>query len=158
MNPSPICQHPNCSEPSMAHRDMCTQHWVKPQRRSTDKVPQEPAELAPPKGVLEFVPTGVQPNDIVTVSLTPARREGDVPMSVRYPKYYKAIPLGMTEIDTYGVNLLFPVDDPTGCIIHARKKLLVPGTRTGGKSMVDDIREARDTLSRWLELQASKAE
>lgn len=73
-------------------------------------------------------------------------------MAEKYPKYYKRIPLGMFEIDTYGINLLFPVDDPTGCIIHARKKLLVPGTRTGGKSMRKDIIEARDTLNRWLEL------
>lgn len=73
-------------------------------------------------------------------------------MSDKYPKYYKAIPAGVTEIDVYAVCNLFPVNDATGCINHARKKLLVPGTRTGGKSFRDDIREARDTLNRWLEL------
>ena len=73
-------------------------------------------------------------------------------MAEMYPKYYKRIPGGVTELDVYGVCQMFPVDDPTGCILHARKKLLVPGTRTGGKSMRDDIREARDTLTRYLEL------
>lgn len=82
----------------------------------------------------------------------PARRDTDMPMSQKYPKYYKPIPNGMEEVDTYAVNLMFPVDDPTGCIIHARKKLLVPGSRTGGKTFRDDVREARDTLTRYLEL------
>lgn len=86
-----------------------------------------------------------------TVAKTPPSEE-KVPMSVKYPKYYKAIPEGWTEIDVYGVCKLFPVDDDSGCIHHAVKKLLVPGTRTGGKSFHDDIREARDTLTRWLEL------
>ncbi len=73
-------------------------------------------------------------------------------MSVKYPKYYKPIPPGITELDVYALCKLFPVADDTGCINHARKKLLVPGTRTGGKSFRDDIKEARDTLTRWLEL------
>lgn len=73
-------------------------------------------------------------------------------MADKYPKYYKCTPSGSTVLDTYAVNMMFPVDDPTGCILHARKKLLVPGTRTGGKSMRDDIKEALDTLTRYLEL------
>ena len=72
-------------------------------------------------------------------------------MSEKYPKYYKDVS-GVEEIDTYHINKLFPVDDDTGCILHARKKLLIPGSRTGGKSMKDDIIEARDTLNRWLDL------
>jgi hypothetical protein len=88
----------------------------------------------------------VQDNEV------PSRRDTDMPMSQKYPKYYKPIPNGMEEVDTYAVNLMFPVDDPTGCIIHARKKLLVPGSRTGGKTFRDDVREARDTLTRYLEL------
>ncbi len=82
----------------------------------------------------------------------PTRRRDDIPMSEKYPKYYKKVPKGATELDTYALNKMFPVDDPSGCILHARKKLLVPGVRTGGKTMVDDIREARDTLTRWLQL------
>lgn len=73
-------------------------------------------------------------------------------LAVLYPKYYKAVPKDWDSMDTYAVNILFPVDDPSGCILHARKKLLVPGVRSGGKSMRKDITEARDTLNRWLEL------
>lgn len=72
-------------------------------------------------------------------------------MAQHYPKYYKAMPENWDYLDTYRVNILFPVTDDSGCILHARKKLLVPGTRTGGKGMYDDVREARDTLNRWLE-------
>lgn len=70
----------------------------------------------------------------------------------KYPKYYRRVPHGVDALDTYAINQMFPVDDATGCILHARKKLLVPGTRTGGKSLRDDVREARDTLTRYLEL------
>jgi len=73
-------------------------------------------------------------------------------LAVEYPKYYKAVPEGVDAIDTYTLNQMFPVDDPSGCILHARKKLLVPGVRSGGKSFYKDVKEARDTLNRWLEL------
>lgn len=73
------------------------------------------------------------------------------PMSAKYPKYYKAVG-DMEEIDVYAVHHLFNIQDPSGCIQHASKKLLLSGARTGGKSAYDDIREARDTLTRWLQL------
>ncbi|MNN69936.1 hypothetical protein D3C81_1857630 [compost metagenome] len=47
---------------------------------------------------------------------------------------------------------MFPVEDVTGCILHARKKLLIPGVRSGGKSMLKDVTEARDTLNRYIAL------
>lgn len=82
----------------------------------------------------------------------PARRDSDVPLSELYPKYYKAIPKGWDSIDVYGVHHLFAIDDPAGMIQHASKKLLLSGVRTGGKTQRDDIREARDTLNRWLQM------
>jgi hypothetical protein len=72
-------------------------------------------------------------------------------LAERYPRYYKATQ-GLTEVDVYAVHALFAIEDPSGAIHHASKKLLLSGARTGGKSTYDDIREARDTLSRWLEL------
>lgn len=77
----------------------------------------------------------------------------DAPQSLsqRYPAYYKDVG-GMTEIDVYAVHNLFQVIDPSGCIHHASKKLLLSGVRTGGKSAYKDIKEARDTLTRWLQL------
>ena len=58
----------------------------------------------------------------------------------------------MTELDVYAVHVLFGINDPSGAIHHASKKLLLSGARTGGKTIYEDIREARDTLTRWLEL------
>lgn len=83
-----------------------------------------------------------------------SRDRDNTSMADRYPKYYKCIPANVSVLDVYAVCQMFPVQDDTGCINHARKKLLVPGTRTGGKSFYDDIKEARDTLNRWLELNA----
>lgn len=69
----------------------------------------------------------------------------------KYPQYFRPI-FGITHLDVYGVHKLFNVQDPSGCIQHASKKLLLSGVRTGGKSAYKDIKEARDTLNRWLEL------
>lgn len=78
-------------------------------------------------------------------------RSSEQSMSQKYPKYYKNV-VGLNEIDVYAVHQLFDIQDPSGAIQHASKKLLLSGVRTGGKSAVDDIREARDTLTRWLEI------
>lgn len=72
-------------------------------------------------------------------------------MAEKYPKYYKDVS-DLSEIDVYAVHQRFNVIDPTGAIHHASKKLLLSGSRTGGKSQYKDIREARDTLTRWLQL------
>lgn len=72
-------------------------------------------------------------------------------LSTKYPKYYKSVG-HLTEIDVYAVHHLFAIQDPSGCLQHSSKKLLLSGVRTGGKSAFDDIKEARDTLTRWLQL------
>lgn len=72
-------------------------------------------------------------------------------MSDKYPQYYKNVG-DMTEIDVYAVHHLFDIKDPSGAIQHSSKKLLLSGVRTGGKSQFKDIKEARDTLTRWLQL------
>ena len=72
-------------------------------------------------------------------------------MSELYPKYYKDF-TNVDEADVYLVHDRFNIQDPSGCIHHASKKLLLSGVRTGGKSKYDDVREARDTLNRWLEI------
>lgn len=69
----------------------------------------------------------------------------------KYPAYWKPLPTNWAAIDTYRLGVLFPVDDPSGRILHARKKLLVPGVRTGGKSMRKDIQEAVSSLQAWLD-------
>ena len=72
-------------------------------------------------------------------------------MSKKYPKYYKDVS-DLKEIDVYEVHTRFNIQDPSGCIHHASKKLLLSGVRTGGKTKFDDIKEARDTLTRRLEI------
>ena len=72
-------------------------------------------------------------------------------LAQKYSKYYKDV-RHLSEIDVYAVHQLFYIQDPSGAIQHASKKLLLSGVRTGGKTAYDDIREARDTMSRWLQL------
>ena len=84
----------------------------------------------------------------------PAKEAADTSsLSKQYPKYYKDVRM-LDEVDVYAVHQVFNIQDPSGAIQHASKKLLLSGVRTGGKSKKDDIREARDTLNRWLELDA----
>lgn len=70
-------------------------------------------------------------------------------MAQKYPQYFKDF-TGDDEVDVYLVHHRFEVQDFSGCIHHASKKLLLSGVRTGGKSKYKDIKEARDTLNRWL--------
>lgn len=81
-------------------------------------------------------------------------REEKVSMSSKYPKYFKDV-ADIEEVDVYAIHKLFDIQDPSGCIQHASKKLLLSGARTGGKSAYKDISEAKDTLERWLQLNAS---
>lgn len=74
--------------------------------------------------------------------------------AMKYPKYYKSV-AHLDEIDVYQVHNLFNIQDPSGAIQHASKKLLLSGVRTGNKTQYKDIQEARDTLNRWLEMNNS---
>jgi hypothetical protein len=65
-----------------------------------------------------------------------------------FPAYWKPLPEHWRAIDTYRVDDLFPL--PSSRLYHARKKLLVPGCRTGGKSVYHDLKEAHRTLGAWL--------
>ena len=77
-------------------------------------------------------------------------------MAEKYPKYYKSVG-ELTEIDVYATHQLFNLQDPSGALHHASKKLLLSGVRTGGKSARKDVMEARDTLTRWLQLNPEHA-
>lgn len=76
-------------------------------------------------------------------------------LSQLYPKYYKSVK-DLTEVDVYQVHDLFGITDHSGAIHHASKKLLLAGVRNGGKPAIDDIREARDSLNRYLAIQERK--
>jgi hypothetical protein len=66
-----------------------------------------------------------------------------------YPHYYKAIPPELSELDIYAVLDLFEVTDQK--VGHAVKKLLCLGNR-GSKEYLQDLKEARDTLNRAIDL------
>jgi len=72
-------------------------------------------------------------------------------MADLYPKYFRDV-RHLDEMDVYAVHHVFTVNDPSGCLQHASKKILLSGTRNGGKSLAQDIKEARDTLTRKLQL------
>ena len=57
----------------------------------------------------------------------------------------------LSEIDVYRVCQIFGVDDSSGALQHAIKKLLLPGKR-GAKNYRKDIQEAIYTLMRRLEM------
>jgi len=78
--------------------------------------------------------------------LAPQKR----PMHEKYPAYFKDVS-HLTSVDVYRMHRLFEVNDPV--IHHASKKLLMAGSRTGEKFEIDDIREARDSLTRWLDME-----
>lgn len=92
-----------------------------------------------------------QSSEDVQGDSVPVAEKRVVRLSELYPKYFKPV-TELDEVDVYQVHELFQVQDFSGAIHHASKKLLLSGVRTGGKSKFDDIREARDTLNRWLEI------
>lgn len=109
---------------------------INPTQPSTDFCPECQSHMAP---------------SMSTSAVTTEVNNTEPSMAQKYPKYYK--PVGdLTEVDVYAVHKLFDVQDPSGAIHHASKKLLLSGVRTGGKSPYKDIQEARDTLTRWLQL------
>lgn len=78
--------------------------------------------------------------------------ENPMPAERKHSHYFKDV-RHLDYIDIYQICKLFPVDDDSGAIVHARKKLLVAGGRGAGKDMIKDITEARDTLSRYLQIE-----
>lgn len=67
--------------------------------------------------------------------------------------YYKDVS-HIESIDVYRVLQLFEVTDP--CIQHAVKKMLCAGRR-GHKDLYRDVRDAIDSLNRWIEIQTEDA-
>jgi hypothetical protein len=81
-----------------------------------------------------------------------AEHYDEPPEREKYGAYHKDV-RRLDSIDVYETHRLFAIDDPSGCLQHASKKLLLSGVRTGGKTKLQDIEEARDTLNRWVEME-----
>jgi hypothetical protein len=103
---------------------------------------------APPVGLASKIPD---------CTVTPEEEETQPKQTgpEKYAKYRKDV-RHLDSIDVYETHRLYAIDDPSGCIQHASKKLLLSGVRTGGKSKQQDIEEARDTLNRWLEMNGAE--
>lgn len=67
----------------------------------------------------------------------------------RHSHYFKDVS-SLKAVDVYRVLDLFGVTHP--CAQHAIKKLLMAGQRGGGKDLERDVREAGDTINRWLQM------
>jgi hypothetical protein len=74
---------------------------------------------------------------------------GDVKPQPRKHSHYFRDVSRLREIDVYRVLELFDVTHPSAQ--HAIKKLMVSGRR-GAKNVEQDVREAGDTVNRWLEM------
>lgn len=72
---------------------------------------------------------------------------------IKHSHYHKDVSRYDT-IDIYVICDLY-VDDKSGCIQHAVKKLLCGGKR-GAKDEVKDLQEAMDTIQRKIEILQSK--
>lgn len=72
----------------------------------------------------------------------------------KHNHYFKDVSK-LNTVDVYRVLELFNVVNPS--IAHAVKKLLVAGGRGAGKDITQDIREAMDSLQRWLDMRQEDA-
>ncbi len=87
--------------------------------------------------------------------------DGDpaIEQAIQFPEYFKQIPKNWEFADIYRIDELFPIHLPGASrLYHARKKLMIPGVRTGGKSAYKDIQEAVATLQGWLRDHAPRGE
>lgn len=104
-----------------------------------------------PGGLCSHCIRQAEKNSATVRALVEAEKTKESSTAQQYPKYYKSVE-HLDVVDVYQVHKLFNIQDPSGAIQHASKKLLLSGARTGGKSQFKDIKEARDTLNRWLEM------
>jgi hypothetical protein len=74
------------------------------------------------------------------------KEEIGLSLSEKYPDQFKTVG-DITEIDAFGVLQLFQLQDPSGCLHHSVRLMLRSGTPE-----FKNVREARDTLTRWLQL------
>lgn len=79
----------------------------------------------------------------------PQSEESVDAMAEKYPDQFQ--PVGEAkELDVFAVHHMFRMNDPSGCLHHCSRLLLMSGAQPDP----DDIEQARDALTRWLELNA----
>lgn len=81
-----------------------------------------------------------------------AELNASAPKPRKHAHYFKNIS-DFDEMDTYLFCRVWKVKDDSGALHHALKKLMDAGKR-GNKDKTKDVTEARDTLNRYLEIEA----
>ena len=76
-------------------------------------------------------------------------------LTSRYPQHFKSVE-HLAEVDVYAIHHLFELNDPSGAIQEASRKLLLSGSQSAGKPAYQNILEARDILTRWLEINTTR--
>lgn len=87
--------------------------------------------------------------------LSCSSKGNDAELTAQNPNHYKLLG-DLTEIDPFGVNHLFQIKDPSGCLQFAISKLLMTGTNQN--RVLRDVKDARDALTRWLQLNKQEQE
>lgn len=84
----------------------------------------------------------------LTVNKAPELSDGQKLLLEKYPHYYKDV-RHLAVLDVYRIIDLWGMTN--GCQQHSLKKVMLPGQRKKN-DLRKDVREARDTLNRWLEM------
>lgn len=79
-------------------------------------------------------------------------KKPELELNRKHNHYFKPI-ADFDEMDTYLLCRVWRIEDYSGALHHALKKLLDAGKR-GNKDKLKDIGEARDSLNRYLEIEA----
>ena len=79
------------------------------------------------------------------------RWENGTPRKRKHSNYFKDVS-NVNEIDIALFCELVKIEDSTGLLQQAVKKISQAGKRNGGKSQAQDLREAIDSITRKLEI------
>jgi len=96
---------------------------------------------------------GLTPKELINHAQAIMLREQTPENYSMYPHYYREVPMHVRYVDIYWVLHVFGVKNPSAQ--HAIKKLMAAGAR-GSKDIVQDYEEARDSITRALELEETK--
>lgn len=112
-------------------------------------------------GVLLESPSGIQisvteaelQSEFTKTTMSASREElvAGVPTARKHAHYFKDVSK-FDEMDTYLFCRVWKVEDYSGALHHAIKKIIDAGKR-GNKDKLKDIKEAKDSLNRYLEIE-----
>ena len=92
-------------------------------------------------------------SEFTKTTMSASREElvAGVPTARKHAHYFKDVSK-FDEMDTYLFCRVWKVEDYSGALHHAIKKIIDAGKR-GNKDKLKDIKEAKDSLNRYLEIE-----